>query len=91
MIGHAGTTRISLRTLDIRDFTMHPFNPPSNHPLTGQSDAIYRGDLLEAIKEKAKANSTIMNSVHYVFMRQTLLDRLTVERTTIENNLQKNN
>ena len=69
-IGRAGTTRINNRTLVKRNFSLFPWNAPANYPLTGKPENVYRGDLIEAVKEKAGQNGTILKDIDYAPLRQ---------------------
>ena len=51
-----------------RDFFKHPWNAPGNYYLTGKSENVYLGDLIESVKEKTGAHGSILKEAHFVFM-----------------------
>ena len=86
-IHHAGASRIQETVLEIRNFRERKFNGSALYPFSGKPDAIYISDLQEFVKEKAGANSSIMHAAHFVYMQQTLLNKLRNHLTAIENNV----
>ena len=86
-IHHAGASRIQDSVLDIRNFRDRKFNGSALYAFTGKPDAVYFADLQEFVKEKAGANSSIMQSAHFVYMQQNLLDKLRNLLTTIQNSV----
>jgi hypothetical protein len=83
MIHHAGIAKISTDTLQGREFELEKFDGHQLNPRTGEQDAIYMEDLLEAIAERAGPNSTVLHELQFVYMEQEQLEILKDKRKAI--------